>query len=57
MTERVAASPDDSLFAKALLYAVSVVKVNRVQDGAATSCVCREISVSVANNGSFWQID
>ena len=57
MTERVAASPGDSPFAKALLCAVSVVKANRVQDGAATSCVRREINVSVANNGSFWQID
>ena len=54
MSERVAASPGDSLFAKALMCAVSVV---RVQDGAATSCVRREISVSVATNGSFWQMD
>ena len=37
--------------------AVSVVKAGQVQDGAATSCVQREISVFYATNGPFWQID
>ena len=53
----MAASPGDSLFAKALSCAISVAKANRVQDRAATSRVQREISVSVATNGPFWQID
>ena len=35
----VAASPGDSLFAKALSCAVSVVKADHVQDGAATNRV------------------
>ena len=35
--KRVAASPGDSLFAKALSPTVSVVKADRVQDRAATS--------------------
>ena len=43
--------------AKALSCAVSVVKANHVQDGATTSRVCREISVSMATNGPFWQND
>ena len=47
----------DSLFAEALSCAISVVKANRVQDGATTSCVRREISVSVATVGAFWQND
>ena len=33
------------------------LKTNCVQDGAATSCIRREISVSVATNGPFWQIN
>ena len=41
---KVAASPGKSLFGKALSCAVSVLKAGRVQDGAATSCVRREIS-------------
>ena len=45
-------SPDDSLFAKALSYAVTVVKGDRVQDRATTSHVRRELS-SVATNGPF----
>ena len=47
----------DSLFAEALLCAISVVKANRVQDGATTSCVHREISVFVATIRAFWQND
>ena len=43
----VAASPGKSLFGKALSCAVSVLKAGRVQDGAATSCVRREISVFI----------
>ena len=42
-SKRVAASPGDSLFAKALSCIISVVKADRVQDGAATSrnkCFC-----------------
>ena len=46
---------DDSLFAEALLCAISVVKADHAQDGAATSCVRREISVFVATIGAFWQ--
>ena len=41
----MAASPGKSLFGKTLSCAVSVVKAGHVQDGAATSCVQREISV------------
>ena len=41
----MAASPGKSLFGKALLCAVSVIKAGHVQDRAATSCVEREISV------------
>ena len=40
--------------AKAVLSAVSVVKADRVQGGAATNRVRREISVSVATNGPSW---
>ena len=36
------------VFAKASLHPVSVVMAGRVQDGAATSCVRREISVIIA---------
>ena len=43
-SSEMAASPCKSLFGKALLCAVSVLKGN-VQDKAATSCVQREISV------------
>ena len=51
----MAASPGKSLFGKALSCAISVVKAGYVQDGAATSCVQREIPVSVlATNGPFW---
>ena len=49
------ASPGNLLFGKASSCAVSVVKAGHVQDGPATSCVQREISV--ATNRSFWQID
>ena len=50
----MAASRGKSLFGKALSCAVSVVKAGHVQDGAATSCVQREIPVSVlATNGPF----
>ena len=51
--ERVAAAPGYSLLGKAISFIVSVVKADRVQDGAATNCVRREISVSVATNGPF----
>ena len=43
MSERVAASPGNSLLAKALLCTLSGVKAGRVQDRAATSRVCREM--------------
>ena len=50
----MAASAGKSLFGKALSCAVSVVKVGHVQDRAATSCVQREIPVSVlGTNGPF----
>ena len=42
---------------KALLCAVSVIKAGHVQDGATTSSIQREISVFMATNGNFWQID
>ena len=42
-----------SLFGKALLCAVSVVMVSHVQDGVATSCVQREVSVFMAMSGRF----
>ena len=42
----MAVSLGDSLFANALSCTVSAVKADRVQDGAATSHVPREISVS-----------
>ena len=42
---------------KALLCAVSVVKAGRVKDGAAISCVQREISVFMSTNEPFWQIN
>ena len=45
-----AASPGDLLFAKASIFA------NHVQDGAATSCAQREISVSVATNRPFGKL-
>ena len=50
----MASPPGDSLFAKALSYAISVVKANCVQDAGATNCVRREISVSMATNRPFW---
>ena len=34
--------------------AISVLKANRVQGGAAINCVRREVSISVATNGTFW---
>ena len=43
----MAASPDDSLLAKALLCAISVAKADRIQNNAATCRVRREINVSV----------
>ena len=52
--ERVAASPGDSLLAKAVSCTVSVVKANRVQGGSTTNHVRREVSISVATNGPFW---
>ena len=45
----------DSLLGKAVSYAVSVVKADHVQGGAATNRVRREISISVAAlNGPLW---
>ena len=45
----------DSLLGKAVSCAVSVVKANRVQGGAATNHVQREKSISVAAlNGLLW---
>ena len=50
--ERVTA---DSLLGKAVSCAFSVVKADRVQSGAATNCVQREINMSVAAlNGPLW---
>ena len=57
MSEKVAASPGNSLFAKALSCTISVIKADRAQDRPATSHVCRETGVSMATNGAFWQID
>ena len=57
MGERVATSLGNSLFAKALSCAVSVVKANHVHDRGITSHVRKEISVSVTTNVPFWQID
>ena len=51
----MAFSMEHVLFLKALSYAISVVKGNYAQNGAATSCI-KERSVSVTNNGLFWQI-
>ena len=51
----MAFSMEHLLFVKALLYAISVVKANYAQNGAATSCI-KERSVCVTNNGLFWQI-
>ena len=49
---------DNLLFAKALSCSVSVVKANCVRDGTAHyKRVQREISVSVATNRPFWQIN
>ena len=42
---------------KALLCAVSVIKAGHVQDGATTNSIQREVSVFMATNGNFWQID
>ena len=45
----------DLLLGKAVSCAVSVVKANHVQGGAATNRVRREISISVAAlNGLLW---
>ena len=43
----MAASPDNSLFAKVLSCLVSVVKADHVQDGA-------KVSVFMATNRPFW---
>ena len=52
MKERVTV---DSLLAKAVLCAFSVVKSDHVQGGAATNRVRREISIFVpALNGPLW---
>ena len=45
----------DSLLGKAVWWTVSVVKAYRVQGGATTNRVRREISISVAAlNGLLW---
>ena len=49
----MAASPVKFLFGKALSCAVSDVKAGHVQDGAATSCVQREISVFYGYERAF----
>ena len=49
----MAASLGYMMFAKASSCAVSVVKADRIQDGAATNHVRRELRVSVATNGPF----
>ena len=41
----------------ALLCTVSVVKADHVQDGVGKSCIRREIGVSMATSGPFWQIN
>ena len=51
----MAFSMEHVLFLKALLYPIYVVKANHAQNGIATSCI-KERSVSVTNNGLFWQI-
>ena len=42
------AAPGDLLLAKPVPCTISVVKANRVQGGAATNCVRREICISVS---------
>ena len=51
--ERITTALDDSLFAKALLSAISVAKADRVQDRAATGPVRREVSVSCGYQQAF----
>ena len=50
----MSATLGDSLLAKAVSCGISVLKANRVQGGAAINCVRREVSISVATNGTFW---
>ena len=51
----MAAAPGDSLLAKAISCAISVVKTDCVQGRAATNRVRREVSISVATlNGPLW---
>ena len=52
--ERVSTTLGDSLLAKAVSCAISVVKANCVQGEAATNRVRREVSISVATNDPFW---
>ena len=52
-SSEMATSSGNSLFAKALSCAVSVVKANHIQDGAATNCAQRDISVFMATTGLF----
>ena len=49
----MAVSSCDSLFVKALLYTVSVLKPDNIQYGATTSCVQRERSVLWLSTGLF----
>ena len=51
----MATAPGYSLLAKAVSSAVSVVKADRVQGGAATNRVQREVSVSVATRVATMQ--
>ena len=53
---KVAASPGDLLFAKALSCTISVAKFNHVQDIAGTSHVRREMCF-YGYQWAFWQID
>ena len=52
--ERVNAVPDDSLLAKGVLCAVSVVKSYHVQGRAATNHIQSEISIPVDTSSHFW---
>ena len=54
----MATSPSNLLFGKPSCgkssCAISIAKAGHVPDGAATSCVQREISIFVATHGPFW---
>ena len=54
--ERVAASLGNLLIDKALLYTVSIIKTDRIQDGAATSHIQMEISGQWLPTGIFGKL-